>query len=368
MASQETIIPSAEFRKELEKRGGGTVARCYQCATCSSVCQLAPADAPFPRRQMLWAQWGLADRLAADPAVWLCHQCNDCTVHCPRDARPGDVMQTVRSMAVEKLSTPGFMGTLVAKAGITWPILLGVPIAFWVVVLYAIHGLTIPASPLVYDQFVPHWLIYVVFFSVTGGVGLVTLVSAMKFWKLMGRSGKRTGSFVGSAVAVIIEILTHKRFGKCDAAGSRRWGHFALFWGFVWAALASGLIIVAMYIMHEPLPLPLEHPFKMIGNLGAVFLVVGGILLLGNRLNENSNAGASTAYDNFFLAVVLLVISTGVLIEIGRFVFDPQLACWLYILHLGSVLCLFSTFPYSKFAHILYRTLAMIHERMTVSK
>ena len=40
---------------------------------------------------------------------------------------------------------------------------------------------------------------------------------------------------------------------------------------------------------------------------------------------------------------------------------------WLYVLHLGVVLCLFVTFPYSKFAHLLYRTLAMIHERMSMS-
>ncbi|MEW6366823.1 MAG: hypothetical protein AB1714_19520 [Acidobacteriota bacterium] len=36
----------------------------------------------------------------------------------------------------------------------------------------------------------------------------------------------------------------------------------------------------------------------------------------------------------------------------------------LYVVHLGVVLCLFITFPYSKFAHMLYRTLAMVHARM----
>jgi len=59
------------------------------------------------------------------------------------------------------------------------------------------------------------------------------------------------------------------------------------------------------------------------------------------------------------------VISTGVLVEVGRFVFPAALACSLYVVHLGVVLTLFITFPYSKFAHMLYRTLAMVHERMT---
>ncbi|MBW1806765.1 MAG: quinone-interacting membrane-bound oxidoreductase complex subunit QmoC [Deltaproteobacteria bacterium] len=367
MGSQNTIISSEEFRKELIQRGVGSVARCYQCATCSSVCELAPDKEPFPRRQMLWAQWGLADMMIADPGVWLCHQCNDCNLHCPRDAKPGDVMQVVRSLAVEKLAVPGFVGRLVGKAGLTWPLLLGLPLLFWVAVLYLLNGLSIPESPLIFHDFVPHWLIYLVYIPLTGGVGLMMLLSGWKFWKMLSGSQNRSGSFIGSTIKVMFDIGTHKRFGKCQAAGSRRWGHFSLMWGFVGAVIATTLAIVALYILKE-YPLPLTHPFKIVGNVAAVFLVVGCILLLGNRLQENSNAGISTAYDNFFLAMILLVTFTGVFTEIGRFALEPSLACSIYIVHLASVMSLFATFPYSKFAHFVYRTLAMIHERMVESK
>jgi hypothetical protein len=47
-------------------------------------------------------------------------------------------------------------------------------------------------------------------------------------------------------------------------------------------------------------------------------------------------------------------------------VFNPEVpvaAVGLYVLHLGVVTTLFVTFPYSKFAHMLYRTLAMVHEQ-----
>src|SRR5512144_1883679 len=103
------ITVSRDFREELARRGGDAASRCMQCATCSSVCDLSTPDTMFPRRQILWAQWGLADRLAADPSIWLCHQCNDCTARCPRDARPGDAIQAIRAVMIAELASPKWL-------------------------------------------------------------------------------------------------------------------------------------------------------------------------------------------------------------------------------------------------------------------
>jgi quinone-modifying oxidoreductase subunit QmoC len=364
MAALSAVVPSTAFSEELRRRGGATVARCYQCATCSSVCELAPEDSPFPRRQMLWAQWGLADRLAAHPAVWLCYQCNDCTQRCPRDVRPGDVLQTVRALVIEMLAFPRFLGRLVGRAATTWPLLIGAPILFWVILLAAIGHLAVPHGPLVYGDFVPHWLIYAVFFPVAGWIGYAGWVSGRRLWSLLGDESPRTGSFLKHLVPVVTEIATHKRFASCEAARPRRLGHLLVLWGFVGAAITSGLLVVALYAFHTEMPLPLGHPFKVLGNVSGVLLVIGGVLLVSNRLNNNDRVGASTAFDTFFLVVVGGVIATGVLSEAGRLTFPAEFACALYVVHLGVVLSLFLTFPYSKFAHLLYRTLALVHVRM----
>jgi quinone-modifying oxidoreductase, subunit QmoC len=369
MASTTALQPSPEFRRALVARGGGTAAKCYQCATCSSVCQLSPEGAPFPRRQMLWAQWGLSDRLAGDPAAWLCHQCNDCTVRCPRGARPGDVLQAVRSLAVEALAFPAFLGQWVANARTTWPLLLGVPILFWLALLGGTGLLHVPPGFHAYEQLVPHSLIYSVFLPVAGFAMLASFTGGRRLWRALGNGVSRSESFLAQLGPVALEIATHRRFGECGEARYRRVGHLALFWGFVGAAVTSGLLIVAIYVQGESMPLGLGHPYKILGNVSAVLLLLGGGILVANRLTQEDRIGASTAFDWFFNGVVALVILSGVAAELARLLagdgtVSAAVAVGVYVVHLGVVTTLFVTFPYSKFAHLVYRTLAMVHERM----
>jgi quinone-modifying oxidoreductase subunit QmoC len=377
MASIPVVHTSSDFREAFSKRGGSNAAKCYQCATCSSVCELAPDNAPFPRRQVLMAQWGLEDQLMADPGPWLCHQCNDCSVRCPREVNPGDMMAAVRAMAVESLSVPKFMGRLTGNVRASWPALIFLPIIFWVVLLGATTGLHMPEDVLPmsldgrfhYEELVPHSLIYIVYTSVTLWVVGAMWCSGRKFWKLIGTGQERRGSFFGALTGAVIDVATHRKFSSCDhGVPKRRWGHFLVMWGFVGAAVTSGILVVYMYGLHI-YPLPLDHWVKWLGNISAVALVIGGALLFVNRLKkEDKLVGQTTAFDRFFLMTVLGVIGTGVLTEGFRFVVIPvELALAMYILHLGAVLTLFMTVPYSKFAHILYRTLAMTHERMTAA-
>ena len=385
------IVQQNDLRREFFDRGGENAAKCYQCATCSSVCELAPADAPFPRRQVLLAQWGMFDQLMGDPGVWLCHQCNDCSVRCPRDVAPGDVMASLRAMIVEKLAFPNAFGSLVGNVKKTWPLLVFGPILFWMVLLGVAtqfqmgevhHGL-VPGPSMgqfFYDQYVPHYLIYGVYFSAVGWVCLALFTSGMKFWKMMGDKQARSGNFIGAIIGVFIAIALHNKFSSCDrGVAKRRWGHFLVMWGFIGAAVTSGFAVVYLYRdtvffswlnLQYAYPVPITHWVKLLGNFSAIILVIGGILLFVNRMAASDRlVGATTAFDRFFLWVVLAVIGTGVFTEIFRFMaLDPMVGLTVYIVHLGVVLCLFLTLPYSKFAHILYRTLAMTHERMTEGK
>ncbi len=368
MASPIAISPTRSFREELIRRGGADLARCFQCATCSSACDLATSETLFPRRQILWAQWGLADRLAADPSIWLCHQCNDCTARCPRDARPGDALQAIRSLEIEQVGAPRFMAKLVGRARVTWPILLGLPVLFWALYIQAVNGFAVPRTPLSYTDVVPQWMIYSVFLPAAAFALVTAALGARRCWSAWGAGGARAGSLVQGLAAIATDVLRHRRFRVCVVARPRAGGHLLLVCGFLGALVTTSLLGVAMDVLGTRTPLPQLSPIKVLGNASAVLLVVGVVLLAVNRLTNAAAAGASRAFDFFFLALVLLVVLSGVGAELARVFLPVPVALGVYVVHLGMVLSLFLTFPFSKFAHALYRTLAMAHERLAAER
>ncbi len=111
-------------------------------------------------------------------------------------------------------------------------------------------------------------------------------------------------------------------------------------------------------------PLPLTDPFKTLANISAIALRYGVWVLWRNRLKlEQKGKASGTFYDWFLLWEIAAVGITGLGAELLRWAGMPTIGYLVYFMHLVSVLMLFLYMPYTKFAHIVYRTTAMCFER-----
>ena len=386
MTSAIVVRPDREFLNSLLADGGGDVKKCVQCATCSVVCELSTGRTPFPRKEMLWAQWGLKDRLLADPDVWLCHQCNDCSTKCTRGARPGDLLAAVRHQAVKHYATPRFLAEWMSHAK-SLPLMIAIAV-FLVGFALTIRGPLEAVLPFeehheFYAEFFPHWLLIGSFSTLTGLAALVVLLGVLRFWKAMKAAEENAGSkspalgIVPSVVNVVKSILVHDKFSKCTSQASRRAAHLMAFYGFLALFLVTTWAVLDIYVnpmlgIDSLYPFGLLHPMKILGNVGAVLLIYGSVKSIGDRMRGGDDAPFSTTFDWTFVWLLLFVGVSGVFTEILRFTGEPADIAWLtytaytfYFLHLVGVVGLLVYLPYSKFAHMVYRTVAMVYAEHT---
>ena len=263
MADALLVKPDTRFIRDVMASGGEDLKKCYQCATCSVVCKLAPDDAPFPRRQMLHAQWGLKDRLMADPAVWLCHNCRDCTEQCPRGARPGDVLGAIRSQVIRRFAFPSFMGKLSASPA-ALPILLLLPIVIFATIA-ALAGQPEAGRPLEFADWFPIGVLEPLFFAVSGLVLLAFAVGLVRFVHALRAAGVPPLT-VAALAGALLEIARHDRFAECEHPTARRWGHLLTFWGFMGLAFMGTVVGIGTMagVMHTPLAV--MSPWKLFAN------------------------------------------------------------------------------------------------------
>ena len=99
----------SKFAAEVMERPGGEHLRhCFACGACTLSCPVAAVAEDYsPRLLIRKILLGLKEEVLSDPAIWYCHSCFRCSVHCPQDVRFTTVMQVLRQLAVEQGFAPG---------------------------------------------------------------------------------------------------------------------------------------------------------------------------------------------------------------------------------------------------------------------
>lgn len=393
MSDKYLAEPDLNFITEVVGLGGDSLKKCFQCATCSVVCPIAPDNKPFPRKEMIAASWGLKNRLVSDVDIWLCHQCGDCSTYCPRGAKPGDVLGAIRSYAINEYATPKALGKAVNDPK-KLPILIAIPAILFAVLAFVttsmggvmdkiFKALGFEAlgfewahhhadDVIAHADFYSTWFVDLVFIPLSILVAVVFLLGLRRFLVDMHEQAIKEGKTslgsqnigalavgtVKGIIAMLPTILKHDKFTECSENKERSTAHMMVLYGFIGLFIMTAYGFIALYLLSSPGPYPQWNPFKILANAAGIALVLGGILMIKNRLAKKDDQ-VSTYKDWFLLGMVLGLGLSGMLTELTRLAGAEALTYFMYYIHLIFIFGTFAYLPFSKLAHLVYRTVAM---------
>ncbi len=377
MAERMLIEPDLKFIKDVGIVGGEDVKKCYQCATCSVVCPISPDNKPFPRKEMIATSWGLKDKVLKSADPWLCHNCGDCSTRCPRQAKPGDVLAAIRAQAIIEYSRPRWLAEAVNDPK-KLPILIAIPV-FLFLVVGSITGLLNfrpdLSGGIAHYKFFSTWLVDMhmvpaaIFAVAVFAMGLKRFIADIHQNALdEGKTDKQTvevGGFIQALVRVIPTILKHNKFSECTENKERYVAHLLTFWSFVGLFIVTSIIFLVLYgsylLPTGPLHGPWSqlNPVKWLANLSGIALIVGTAIMIKARVNKPDQ---KSAYKDWFLVYLAFALGvTGMGAQLTRLAGWAEVSFAVYFLHLIAIWFLIAYLPFTKLAHLVYRTVAMAY-------
>ena len=367
---------------DVKRYGAADVSACFSCGTCTATCPLVTDDATFPRRMIRYAQLGLRDQLLSSKELWTCYACGECSESCPTQAEPGEFMAAARRYAIAGYDRTGLARTMYTRPviGTFIAVLLA---AFFALFMYAGHGPQGGGSLDLFG-FIPEELIHDLGIGVMVIVFLAGLAGVATMARGLARTGDVTvGSLIGSRpalrrslaaawTALAVDSLGQRRYrADCDTDAvaqvwfRRRWFlHAATMWGFLGLLAATildyGLAIVG--IKATGTPVPIWYPVRLLGTVAGVLLVYGATMLIIQRWRgEERSVRHSTAADWTLLALVWITGVTGFAIELALYLpTAPAWGYWVFLFHVAVAMELVLLAPFMKFAHAVYRPVALI--------
>ncbi len=366
---------------DLRRFGATDISACFNCGVCTAICPLSVDGASFPRRMARYAQLGLRDQLLSSPELWACYGCAECSESCPTQADPASFMHAARRYAVASYDRTHLAYLLATSrwfAGVFIVALVGLLAAF----MYSVHGPT-DGSTLTLFQFVPSDFVHNLGVGVMAIMGVAALAGLFEMIRHVGRGQGKTIGRPGvrrAADAVVYavgtESLAQTRFRQecADATESRPWYlqrwfiHFTTMWGFLGllgATMADyGLELLGLKATGTPVPI--WYPVRLLGTLAGAALIYGTTVLIVRRLRKSDRSSLhSTTPDWTFLGMLWVAGVTGFLLELGLYL--PSAPAWgypMFLLHVGVAMALVLLVPFGKFAHVLYRPVALIAIRL----
>jgi ferredoxin len=388
-----TTFIDTDLLADVQRFGAGDVSACFSCGTCTAICPLTDNDGTFPRRIIRYAQVGMRDELLSSKELWTCYHCGLCSDSCPTEADPGEFMAAARRYAIASYDPTGLSRILYTRP-VVGALIATLVAAFFAVFMYAAHGPQ-DASSLALFTFVPEGLIHWTGVAVMGAMALTGLVGIVTMARRVARrEGVSLRTMLGSRAAMSrtvaalwaalgVESLGQRRYRedcKDDQPAEpwyrRRWLIHALtIWGFLGLLAATvldwGLALTG--VKETGTPIPLWYPSRLIGTVAGISLVYGVSMFMANRVRRvNRAARQSTASDWLLLVLLWITGASGFFIEVALYLPDApaanHLGYWVFLFHVAVAMELMLFLPFTKFAHAIYRPLALFFYAVAADK
>lgn len=347
---------------------------CNACRYCEGFCAVFPA---MTRRLEF-------DKADTHYLANLCHNCGSCLYAC-QYAPPHEfavnvpfAMARVRVRTYQEYAWPAPLGRLYERAGLTVALALASGLALFLVLAVMMNGRLVhePLAGHFYAIF-PHNFLAAVFGLVFLFAMLALGVGVTRFWRGVSpaidgdtrAAASQEGVRISATAETVSDVARLKYLGGGHGEGCneeddrftlwrRRYHQMALY-GFLLCFAATSVATLYHYIFAWEAPYGLLSAPVVLGSLGGLGLIVGpaGLLWLNVHRNGPRGDAGQNAMDRGFIALLLLVSITGFALVGWR---DSRfMALWLAI-HLGTVMALFITLPYGKFAHGVFRSAALL--------
>jgi len=309
---------------------------------------------------MRFLQMGLEKKLEGSLEPWLCYYCGECTDDCPREAEPGETMMALRRWLTSRYDWTGISrlfyrsGKLELLVVVIAAILTGVGFVLWGIYqggsidTYNGEGAFLPAESIhIFD-----WGL--------AGVLLFFLLSncARMWWFTIGRDKSLRVPlwvYIKKAYLFPLHLVTQMRYSQCER--KRPWViHMFLVFSYL-----TMLVLIMFFLGLMQKGYEIDWRVHVFGYIATVGLLGTTIFALQGRLRKSENHYKhSHETDWIFLALLIFVAFTGILQHILHRAEWDIAANVIYVIHMmGVVPMLGLEVPFSKWAHLAYRPLAM---------
>jgi ferredoxin len=352
------------FIDVLDRFGAEDVQLCYQCGDCSTVCPHADEVYKFPRKSMRLLQMGLSEKIETTLEPWLCYYCGQCSTQCPREADPGETMMSLRRWLISRYDFTGIARQFFKSRLVEVLSVIAIALLTGIFLLY--YGFT-GGNIHIYDgegAFLPSTFIHKFDLSV-GAILLVFLViNAIRMWYLVMIKGSPFAVpwwlYLKQLYQLPWHFFTQKRYSECEKKQEHPFFmpwfiHLGLMLGYV-----TMLVLVMVFIEKLQSGPSIQWSVHIFGYLASVGLIAGTIYFIRNRLRKNYvQYKKSHSTDWVFVILLFIIVVTGIAQHVFHRTGLFEIANIIYIIHLMCVVPWLLRMPFSKWAHLIYRPLAM---------